>query len=118
MPSPGPPAARTSTAGWPVPDRRFGARERLARVTRVDVGAESTDIGVDWVVCPQPYRGVVAAGGDGPAVRAEHHAVDRAGPVGERRAELAVARDVPDPDGVVVPGGRERPTVAAERHAV
>src|SRR6185437_10540597 len=70
-----------------------------------------------------PYIGsvVVAAGGQGRAVRAERHRFDTVGGAGERLAEAGGAGrvgQVPQPDFVIVAAGGQDLAVRAERHRV
>jgi len=81
-----------SPAGLPVVDRRLRPGEYLAGFGQANITAKSIDIGVDRVVRPQRNPHVVVAGGDRPSVRAKRHGFDGGGLVGERRAELPMAR--------------------------
>ena len=61
---------------------------------------------------------VVAAGGQGLAVRAERHRVDGVGVAGERGADLPVAGHVPQPHRAVAAAAGQGLAVRAERHRV
>ena len=67
---------------------------------------------------PQPHRAILAAAGQGRAVRAERHREDRAGVAGERAADLPAGGHVPQPHRAVVAAAGQGRAVRAERHRV
>ena len=65
---------------------------------------------------PQPDRVIGAAAGQGLAVRAERHRVDRAGVAGQGLPDRAAGGHVPQPDRVIAAAAGQGLAVRAERH--
>src|SRR5215831_17127838 len=65
---------------------------------------------------PQPHRVIVAAAGQGLAVRAERHRADYVGMAGEGLADRAAGGYIPQPDCGIVAAAGQGLAVRAERH--
>jgi len=84
---------------------------------KVAVGALAGTVNPEVrIQIPEQDKKVITAGGQGPAIWAKGHAVDRTRMTAERIAERLAGGDIPEPHSVVITGGGQGSAVWAEGH--